>query len=74
MVPPDEGVAIFFDKALEKVQFGLRVAVVGGKRDGEEPEFRLEIIAGDVDMGRFRSFAGVEVKAVGTDAQDGGHP
>ena len=68
MVTPDEGVAIFFHEAMEQDEFSLRIAVIGSDGDREQPELGLQVVAGDVDVGRFRALAGVEVEAVGADA------
>jgi len=73
MITPDEGVAMVFDKALDGDEFGLGETMIRGEGDRLEPELGLEIVAGDVDVGRFRALAGVEVEAVRADTEDGGH-
>lgn len=73
MITPEEGVAMVFDKALDGDEFGLGETMIRGEGDRLEPELGLEIVAGDVDVGRFRALAGVEVEAVRADTEDGGH-
>lgn len=64
---------MLFHQARELAEFIGAEAVVGGEGDGLEPELRLEIVAGDVDVGRLGPFRAVEVEAVGADAKHRGH-
>ena len=52
-----------FDQTLDRGELGLGEAVVGVKCDRLEPELGLEIVAGNVDVGRFRALAGVKVES-----------
>ena len=62
-----------FDKALDGDEFGLGETMIRGEGERLEPELGLEIVAGNVDVGRFRALAGVKVEAVRADTEDGGH-
>ena len=62
-----------FDKALNGDEFGLRETMIRGEGDWLKPELGLEIVAGEVNMRRFRALAGVKVEAVRANTEDGGH-
>jgi hypothetical protein len=64
---------VTFDQCSDPVNILSPKAVASFQSDGTEPEFRLAIVALDVDMGWLTAVTGVKEDAEGAASQDGRH-
>lgn len=64
---------MFLYVSADLTEFGRGKSKVAGEADRLEPELRFEIVTGDMNVRRLVVFSAIEMKAVGSDAEHGGH-